>query len=82
MVQADCTVLQRLASTFEASRPVNLLQVASHDQMDMPLSILYTYGSMRSGAGVKSLVVNVSHRELHKSPLPIMITELTTVIYL
>ena len=71
-------VLQKIVTTFEAKRPIDLKEVASHEFMHLPISIFDTSGNIRSG--VKSTMVQPLMGDQHNLPLPSHPPEQSTLI--
>ena len=71
-------VLQKLVTAFEAKRPIDLKEVASHELMHLPISIFDTSGNIRSG--VKSTMVQPLMGDQHHLPLPPHPPEQSTLI--
>ena len=68
IIRADLTVLQLLASAFEAERQVDLKEVASHEQLSIPISSFETDDSMRNG--VKSSFINALNEDNFNGHVP------------
>ena len=79
-VSINRSILQRLVTAYEAKRPVNLKEVASHELMHIPISIFETSGKIRSGAKSTMVTQLTCDVGLQHTPLPPHTKESSTLI--
>ena len=61
-LKADRMILQRLVSSFQAGRKVDLQHVLQHELMNIPISIANCDGSLRTGS--KAILADVITRDV------------------